>query len=50
MTNMELFDQARESIMELYHDKSVSIEEAIINLETLRDEIDILIEGLEFSK
>lgn len=46
MTNMELFDMAREAIIELHNDTSVSKEEAIINMNTLKDEIDMLIEGL----
>ena len=49
MTNQELYDHAKEAVMDLHNDKSVSIEDAIINLETLKDEMDILIEGLKYS-
>ena len=48
MTNKELFDRAKEAVMELHNDRSVSKEEAILNLETLRDEMDMLIEGLKY--
>lgn len=50
MTNMEKYDRAREAIMDLHNDRSVPIEEAIINLRSLKDEIEILIEGLKYSK
>ena len=49
MTNEELYKHAEDAILDLHNDKSVSIEDAIINLETLKDEMDILIEGLKYS-
>lgn len=49
MNNQELYDRAKEAIMNLHDDKSVSIETAIENLKALSDEIDLLIDGLECS-
>jgi hypothetical protein len=43
----KLYDRALEAIGELYRDTSVSKEEAINNLDTLKDEIQILIEALK---
>ncbi len=48
MTNTELYDRAVKAIQELHNDKSVSKEKAIENLETLKDEIEMMIEGLQF--
>ncbi len=48
LTNKELFDQAKEAIMRLHDDKSVPKEVAVMNLDEIRDEIDILIEGLKY--
>jgi hypothetical protein len=47
MTNKQLIERATKAIMDLFSDRSVSKEEAIINLGSLRDEIEMLIESLE---
>lgn len=47
-THSELLcETARKSIQRVFDDRSVSVETAIMNLNDLRDHIDILIEALE---
>lgn len=46
MTNQELYEEAMESITILFSDISVSSEITIENLAALRDEIQIMIDGL----
>jgi hypothetical protein len=45
-----LYERALEVINKLYNDKSVTKEQAIENLENLKEEIDILIEILDLAK
>lgn len=45
--NQELYDEAMVAVRELYNDTSVSVQEAIDNLNCLKDEIDLLVETLE---
>ena len=47
MTIDELYDAALGAIEELFSDKSVSKEECITNLQTLIEEIELMIESLE---
>ena len=47
--NETLYSKAMEAINALFEDQSVDVEEALINMNSLKDEIDILIEGLESS-
>jgi len=47
MNNEELYKAALKAINELFSDRSVSKEKAVDNLESLREEIDILIETLQ---
>ena len=45
--NELLYGRAKESLVALFSDCSVSKDECISNLETLKQEIDILLESLE---
>jgi hypothetical protein len=47
MNNEMLLEKARKAIEELFSDTSVSVETAIENLQSLRDEIDVSIESLK---
>ena len=47
MTNEELLENARKAIEVLFSDTSVSVEMAIENLQSLRDEIEISIRALQ---
>lgn len=47
--NELLYEQALQAINKLYNDKSVNQEQAIENLENLKEEIDILIDTLDSS-
>lgn len=46
MSNEELYEKAKDAIMDLFSDMSVSPEQAKENLETLVEEIQILIDTL----
>ena len=46
MSNKELYDAAIEAIKKLWEDMSVDVQTTIENLETLKSEIDVLIESL----
>ena len=46
MSNEKLLEAARMAIEELFGDTSVSVQTAIENLQSLRDEIEITIEAL----
>jgi len=48
MTNQELYHEAELAVERLFEDMSVSKEDAIVNLETLKDEIDVMIESLMY--
>ena len=41
-----LYERALKAIKKMYSDRSVSKEDTAINLRSLRDEIDIMLEGL----
>lgn len=45
-TNDELFDDAMESISELFNDSRVSTDGCIANLNALKEEIETLLESL----
>jgi len=45
--NEDLYDQALQAITELFNDQSISQSEAIVNLNTLIDEIQIMIDSLD---
>lgn len=47
MTNDELYKAALKAINKLFSDTSVSAEEAIVSLNTLIDEIRVMVESLE---
>ena len=47
MTNEQLLENARKAIEELFSDTSVSVERAIENLQSLKDEIDVNMTALE---
>ena len=47
MNNEELYAAAQRAIDELYNDKSVSVQTAIENLQSLQYDIEIYIEGLK---
>lgn len=47
MTNEQLIENARKAIEELFADTSVSVQTAIENLQSLKDEIDISITALK---
>ena len=50
MTNQQLYDKALKAIEELYSDLSVSKEQAIKNLSAIKDEIDIMLDGLRIQE
>lgn len=45
-TNDQLYDEAKEAISELFSDRSVAAQTTRINLETLMDEIQIMVDSL----
>ena len=47
MTNNDLYDKALKAIMDLFGDKSVTLTDCLQNLETLKDEIETLIDVVE---
>lgn len=47
MKNEQLYKIALDAIKELYNDQSVSIEDAIVNLESLKEEIDVFLDTLQ---
>jgi len=47
MSNDELYDAAMKAINDLFADQSVDRETARTNLQSLRDELDIMIDGLK---
>ena len=47
MTNEELYQVALDAIQNLFSDKSVSTRECEKNLESLKDEIDMLLGAIE---
>lgn len=49
MNNEQLYETAKNAIMDLFNDTSVSAQQAIENLTALQDEIEVLIEGLQAS-
>lgn len=46
MNNHELYEAAMDAIRNLYNDKSVTVSECAINLQSLHDEIDIMLDAL----
>ena len=50
MTNQDLYEKALSAINDLFSDTSVSVDKAIENLESLKDEIDVLISALDENK
>lgn len=48
MNNKDLYEKALQAIKSLFNDTSVSQEEAAQNLESLKWEIDIMLESLDY--